>query len=112
MRRLEHEDFAVLALERRNAQPDLGFAKQLVAELVGQNSLQRFRDRRYSGRNGSCRAARLSGGRAESGELREDFRSAFDVEVAKFGGRISGAKTEGENAACRGTCNKIEARRD
>jgi hypothetical protein len=35
VRRLEDEDFAVVALESRNAQAQFGFAEETVAKLVG-----------------------------------------------------------------------------
>src|SRR5258708_895324 len=103
VRCLEHEHLAVPPFERGNAQADFGLTKQRVAELIGEQTLQRV---------AIVEVARVmplvAEPRSQAAERRKDFASPSEIKVQELPRGIPGSQPEGEDAACRGACNKIE----
>lgn len=112
MRRLEHEDLAVLSLERGHAQAHAGFAKQAVAKLVSQKALQRITVVKIPGNMLLVANPSLQAAESRVCEGRKDLASSGDVKVEKVGCCVSGTQAQGEDSTSRGACNKVEARRD
>ena len=111
VRCLENKDLAVFALKSRDTKTHLGIAKQPVAQLVGQHAFQRGAIVKVASVVLLIPNPCFQAAERRVCEERKDLASSGDVKVEKVGCCVSGTQAQGEDSACRGACNKVEAGR-
>src|SRR5262249_22155879 len=110
MRSLEDEDLAVSPVECGEAQPDAGIAELAITKLVDEKSFEGAAIIEIARVMPLVAQPRPYAAERSVGKRRKDLASSGDIEIEEFVSRVAGTQAEGEDAACRGACDKVEIR--